>query len=188
MKEIKQGSKYRYLELALLATDLENANKAASICAGKLIRACQCVIDDPDIEASSKEYCQAIERFASKGITNREMKRMPPFSKHPGDHADIIKSLIETGKIEYIIIPKKTQGRQRKAYVIAGSQYKSEQTGSEFKSVYWNNNLIKWVTQAKMRRNGKVILLGYYDTEDEAIKKYNEFTAKHPGKFPKYSK
>jgi len=199
MKEIKQGSKYRYPELALLANDLDRANKLALICANKLIRALQCKVVDSDFKQGCEEYYQAIVSSASKGITNREMGRMRPFAKHQHyDHDAIIKSLMESGKIEYIIIPKKTQGRQRKAYISTDSRdiynispvtsVKKNPAGSEFKSVYWDNSLFKWQVQAKTLRNNIVIPLGHYDTEVEAINRYNEFTAEHPGKFPKLNK
>ncbi len=189
MKEIKVGSKYRYSKLALLAADLENANKLALICANKLIRATQCVVNDLDFEQGCKEYYSAIVNSADKGITSREMGRIRPFAKHQQqDHAAIIESLMKAGKIEYMTIPKSKQGRLRRAYIVTGLPDSNEQKPSTFKSIYWDNSIFKWIVQAKTRKDNVEIPLGRYDTEEEAVKKYNEFTAEHPGKFPVYSK
>jgi len=165
--------------------------KIVSYHTDRLIRSIRDRTIDSEIEQNCNDYYLAIKRSSDRGITKREMGRVGPFAKHQQrDRTAIINTLIDAGKIEYIAIPKNKQGRLREAYVTTDSciSVKREQTASKFKSVYWDNDLLQWVVQAKTPRENEVIELGYSDTEGDAISKYNEFTAKHPGKFPKYNK
>jgi len=168
----------------LLATNLQNANKAALRCANKLIKAIDGLVDNSDFDKVCEEYYTAIIKAAGKGITNREMSRKPPFSKHQHNHAVIIKSLFEAGKIEFITIPKNKQGKLRKAYVATGLFYVGEQTPLDFNPIYWDNNNFRWVVQAKALKSNHISYVGSYNTEPEAVKAYNEFIDNNSGRFP----
>lgn len=142
------------------------------------------MVVDFDFGQVCDEYYSAIVKSADKGITNREMTRQRPFTKYQHYHAEIIKYLIEARKIQYAVIPKNKQGKSRKAYTATGLFYTDERKPLNFNPVYWDNNSFKWVVQAKALKNNIIIHVGNYDTEEEAIKKYNEFIDRHPEDFP----
>ena len=131
-------------DISLLVRSWEHADKLALICAigdnsqapeikkehaewaiefvcyhtDRLILAIKDRIADSEFEQDCNDYYLTIMRSAKRGINKREMGRMRPFAKHQQrDRASILNSLMSAGKIDFVVIPKKTQGRNREAYV-----------------------------------------------------------------------
>ena len=58
---------------------------------------------------------------------------------------------------------------------------KSAGTTSKYKGVNWSKQNQRWLCRLKVKR--KTVYLGYYDTEEEAAKVYNEAAIKYFGEF-----
>lgn len=58
-----------------------------------------------------------------------------------------------------------------------------KKTSSKFKGVHWNKHAKRWRTQIK--HEGKQIYLGYFSTEEDAARRYNQAAIEKFGNFAK---
>lgn len=62
-----------------------------------------------------------------------------------------------------------------------GHSHKTAGCSSDFKGVSWDKGAGRWRAQGKIAY--KCIYLGYYDSEEDAARAYNDFAREHFGEF-----
>ena len=73
--------------------------------------------------------------------------------------------------------------REATSFENQGNQKVREGGSSRYKGVSWNKKSCKWVAQ--IRKNSKVIHLGYYHNEEEAALTYNKAALEYFGEYAK---
>lgn len=139
------------------------------------------LIDDEDYEKISK-----FKWFINKRLYVRRTQYINGKEKELRLHRYIL-NIIDSNIIVDHINGNTLDNRKCNLRICNNKQnsYNSKKikSSSKYKGVFWNKVNNKW--QAQIHPEGKHIHLGYFDSELDAAKKYNEMALKYYGEFAK---